>query len=80
MPKQVIYEITPNFINGKVWLVKLFCLKKYEKYIYFLQTEKLDEAHLAIDEIRCNFIFDLFRHDISLEKKGTRAINFLTSD
>ena len=51
MPKQLIYEITPNFINGKVWLVKLFCLKKYEKYIYFLQTEKLDEAHLAIDEI-----------------------------
>ena len=39
-----------------------------------------DEPHLTIDEIRCNFIFDLFRHDISVEKKGTRAINFLTSD
>ena len=39
-------------------------------YIFiFLQTEKLDEAHLAIDGIRCNFIFDLFGHDIGLAKK-----------
>ena len=46
-------------------------LYEKKKYIFFrfLQTEKFDEPHLTIDEIRCNFIYDLFRHDISLEKK-----------
>jgi len=41
----------------------------FRVFFHIFQTEKLDEAHLAIDEIRYNFIFDLFRHDISLEKK-----------
>ena len=50
-------------------LVKLFRLKKIYIFFIFLQAEKLDEAHLAIDGIRCNFIFDLFRHDICLKKK-----------